>query len=204
MKMVWKTPTTTSRKTSGPATGCRKTRIQAARPLGCDRRAIGGLLADAARPTARHFGTSCRIGSSLGSGLGIAPGQKVEDLRRCLRPARALISATGAPSSSRELPQIQLAAAAAQIVRHIEDDQRGQAERQDRRGQHQVAAQVGGIEHQQDGFGLRRVGALAGEHVVGDLLVFRARREAVDARQIDDARRCGRRAVRRCRCAAPP
>ena len=69
-------------------------------------------------------------------------------------PARALISATGAPSSLRELAQIELAAAAAQIVGHVQDDQRGQAERQNRRGQHQVARQVGGIQDQQHGFGL--------------------------------------------------
>ena len=54
------------------------------------------------------------------------------------------------------------------------------------RRQHQVPLQVGGIEHQQDGIGLRRIRALSLEHIVRHLLVFRARREAVDAGQVDD------------------
>ena len=53
--------------------------------------------------------------------------QKLEDLVDAFA-ARALISATGAPSSLRELAQIQLAAATAQIVGHVQDDQRGQAQ----------------------------------------------------------------------------
>ena len=101
-------------------------------------------------------------------------------------PCRALTSATGAPNCAESALRSSLAAAAAQIVGHIEDHQRGQAQRQDRRGQHQMAAQVGGIEHQQHGFGLGAVVAQAVQHVVGDLLVLRARRQAVDAGQIDD------------------
>src|ERR1035437_3644453 len=93
MKMVRMTPTTTSRKSSGPATGCRKT---ASRRRG-------------------HFG------------------------------------------------------------------------REDRRGQHEMACQIGGIQNQQDGFRLGGAGAGAVKHVVGHLLVFGARVEAVDAGEVHDA-----------------
>ena len=102
-------------------------------------------------------------------------------------PARALISATGAPSSCGELAQIQVAVATAQIVGHVQDDQRGQTQRQNGRGQHEVAPQVGGIQHQQHGFRFGRAGARAVQNVVGDLLVFGARGETVDAGEIDDA-----------------
>ena len=80
-----------------------------------------------------------------------------------------------------------MASAVAQVVGHVQDDQRGDSQRQDRRRQHQVARQIRRIEHQQDRFGLGRVRPFAGENVVGHLFVFRARRHAVDSRQVDDA-----------------
>ena len=85
-----------------------------------------------------------------------------------------------------ERGHIQIAAAAPQLIGHIQDDQRGGAERQDRCGQHQVPLQVGGIEQQQDGVGFGRIRALPLEHIVRHLLVFRSRREAVDAGQVDN------------------
>ena len=81
--------------------------------------------------------------------------------------------------------QIHAAAAAAQVVGHVEDHQRGQAQRQDGRGQHQVARHVSGIEHQQHGFRLGGVGALAGQNVVRHLLVLRTGRKTVHSREVD-------------------
>ena len=71
--------------------------------------------------------------------------------------------------------EIELALALAQVVGKIQDDQRRNAERQDGRGQHQVPAQVGGVEHQQDGIRFGRIGAIAGEHIVRHLFIFRSR-----------------------------
>ncbi len=56
-----------------------------------------------------------------------------------------------------ELGGIDFAAAAAEIVGHVEDDQRRQAETEDRRGEDQMAAEIGGIEDQQDGVGLGNI-----------------------------------------------
>ena len=78
-----------------------------------------------------------------------------------------------------------MAAAALQIVGHVEDDQRRQLQAENRRGQHQVAAEVGAIENQQQGVGLGDAGHGAGQDIAGDLFVFRARVQAVDAGQID-------------------
>ena len=157
MKMVRITPTTTSRKSSGPATGCRTTASRRRVHLG----AIGGRY-PALLPTppahSRHFGTSCRTGSRVGSGLGHGAGQKIEDLVDVFAAARADQRHRRA-EFVRELAQIQFAAAIAQIVGHVQDDQRGQAQRQNRRRQHQVAPQVGGIQNQQHGFRLGRAGA---------------------------------------------
>ena len=49
-----------------------------------------------------------------------------------------------------------------------------------------MAAEVGGVEDQQDGVGFRQAGRFAFEDVVGDLLVFGARIQAVDAWEIDE------------------
>ena len=81
-----------------------------------------------------------------------------------------------------------MAAATAQVVRHVEDYQRRQTQRQNRRREHEVPAHIGGIQHQQHGFRFGSVGALSGKNVVRYLLVFRSRRKAVDARQVDISR----------------
>ena len=87
-------------------------------------------------------------------------------------PLAALIKATGAPSSADKRGRIDVSAAAAQIVRHVEDDQSRQTEPQDRRGEHEMALQVGAIEDQQDG--VRPVNAthLAFQYIVRNLFVF--------------------------------
>ncbi len=77
-----------------------------------------------------------------------------------------------------------MAAAAFQIVRHVEDDQRGQFQAEDRRGQNQVAPQVGAIQNQQQRVGLGDAGHGASQDIASYLFVFRARVQAVDAGQI--------------------
>ena len=75
----------------------------------------------------------------------------------------------------------------AEVVSHIQNDERRKAERQDRRGQHQVAAgDLVESENQQHSLGTSCVGALAGEHVVRNLFVFGARRKAIHTRKVDD------------------
>ena len=97
----------------------------------------------------------------------------------------ALISATGAPNSLASSRRVHRAAARFKIVRHIEDDQRGQFQAENRRRQNQVAAEIGAIQYQQHGVGLGNAGHRALQHVARHLLVFRARIQAVYAGQID-------------------
>jgi hypothetical protein len=56
-----------------------------------------------------------------------------------------------------QLRRVDLAAATFQIVGHIENHERGQTQAQHRRGQHQVATQVGRIQNQQHRVGSRQV-----------------------------------------------
>ena len=62
----------------------------------------------------------------------------------------------------------------------------GKPEGEDWRRQHEVPRQIGGVENQQDGFGPGGILAFPGQNIVGDLLVFGTRIEAIDAGQVDD------------------
>ena len=84
-----------------------------------------------------------------------------------------------------ELGRIHVAAAVLEIVGHVEDDQRRQLQAEDRRGQHKVSAKVGAIQNQQQCVGLGDAGHGSGQDIVGHLLVFRARTQAVNAGQVD-------------------
>ena len=86
---------------------------------------------------------------------------------------------------ARQLGRINVAAAAFQIVGHIEDHQRRQLEAEDRRREHQMAAEVGAIQDQQQRIGLGDAGHGAGQDVARHLFIFRPRVQAVDAGQID-------------------
>ena len=99
-------------------------------------------------------------------------------------PLAALISATGAPSSLASSAVSTWPPRLLQIVRHVEDDQRRQFQAENRRGQHQMAAEVGAIQNQQHASGLGMPGMAPGQDVARDLLVFRARIQAVDAGQV--------------------
>ena len=142
-----------------------KDRIQAARPF-------GWRPARDSRPWCRHCpptrGISARRAERavrVGTGFAHGAGQKLENLIDVFTGAGADQRYRRA-QFVRELAEIQFAAAIAQIVRHVQDDQRGQAQRQNGRGQHQVAAQVGGVQNQQDRLRFRRLGAGAVQYVV--------------------------------------
>ena len=85
-----------------------------------------------------------------------------------------------------QLEGIDVAAAGLHEVAHIEQDEGGQADGEDRRGEHELAGEVEGIEDQDDGVGLGRAGHFAAEHVDGDAGVFRVGGERVDAGQVDE------------------
>ena len=85
-----------------------------------------------------------------------------------------------------QLEGVDVAAARLHQVAHVEQDQGGQAERKDRRGQHQLAGEVQGIENQQDSVGLGRAGHFAAQHVDGDAGILRVGGEGVDAGQVDE------------------
>ena len=85
----------------------------------------------------------------------------------------------------RQSQRIHDAAARLHQVRHIQQHHRGQAEGEDRPGQHELAAQVEGIEHDEDGVWTRRARHLALEHIDGNARIFGVAGKAVDAGQID-------------------
>ena len=78
------------------------------------------------------------------------------------------------------------AAARLHLVGHVEQHERGQADGEDGRGEHQLAVHVGGVEDQQDAVGLGHAGHLAGEDVDGDAGVLGVGGERVDAGQVDE------------------
>ena len=82
--------------------------------------------------------------------------------------------------------RIQLAAAVLHLIGHIQQHQRGQPDGEDRRGQHQLAVHVGGVQDQENAVGLGHAGHLAGQHVDGHACIFGVSRERVDAGQIDE------------------
>ena len=79
-----------------------------------------------------------------------------------------------------------VAAALLQLVGHVQDDEGRQTQGEDRRRQDEVAAEVRDVEDEEDRVGLRNTRHPPHQDVVRHLLVLRARREAVDAREVDD------------------
>ena len=78
----------------------------------------------------------------------------------------------GSAQFASQLEGVELAAAGLHQVAHIEENECGQAEGEDRRGQHELAGKVQGIEDKQDSIRLGRAGHFALEHVDGDAGVF--------------------------------
>ncbi len=85
-----------------------------------------------------------------------------------------------------QLEGVDVAAAGLHQVAHVEQNQRGQAHRQHRRGQHELAGEMQGVQNQQHRVGLGSAGHLAAQHIDGDAGIFRVRGERVDAGQVDE------------------
>ena len=64
-----------------------------------------------------------------------------------------------------EFERVDVAAARLHQVAHVEQDQGGQADGKDRRGEHELAGEVQGVENEQNGVGLGRAGHVAAQHV---------------------------------------
>ena len=79
----------------------------------------------------------------------------------------------GRAEFARQLEGVDVAAAGLHQVGHVEQDEGGQADSENRRGKHQLAGQVKGIENQQDCVGLGRAGHFAAQHVDGDAGILR-------------------------------
>ena len=186
--MVWKTPATTIKKDQRTGDRMQEDRIQTTRPYGRRGSAIGCAGANVVRPAAalrnilQHRKLDARRGQRSGAGRGSF--HELEDLFDAL-PFGGADQRNRRAEFTGELGRIHLAAAALQIVRHVEDHQRRQLQAENRRGQHQMAAQVGAIQDQEQRVGLGDAGHGAGQNVAGHLFVFRARVQAVNAGQID-------------------
>ncbi len=85
-----------------------------------------------------------------------------------------------------ERERVDLAAAILEQVRHIKEHERGQAERQNRRGKHELPVEVHAVQHQQHGVGRGYARHVALQHVDGDARVFGVGCERVDAGQVDE------------------
>jgi len=74
----------------------------------------------------------------------------------------------------------------AQLVGHVQQHQRGNAQRNDARRKDQMAVQVGGVQNQNDRVGARRARHCTGQDVDGDFFILRLWGETIDARQVDE------------------
>ncbi len=82
--------------------------------------------------------------------------------------------------------RVEGAAPRLELVGHVQDDERREAEGEDRSREDEVALEVRRVEDQEDRVRLLLAGHRPGQDVAGHALVLRARREAVDARQVDE------------------
>ncbi len=162
-------------------------RIQTPRPDGRRGGTIGRACSHVVRPlaAARNILQNRKLNARRRQrrGAGRSAFHELEDLLDALAFGRA-DERNRRTELAGQLGRVHVAAAAFEIVRHIEDDQRRQLQAEDGRGQHQVAAQVGAIQDQQQSVGLGDAGHVPSQYVAGHLFVFRARVQAVDAGQI--------------------
>ena len=81
----------------------------------------------------------------------------------------------------------QFPATALQIVGHIQDHKRRQAETQNRGTQHQMSIQICGVKNQQDRVGLADIGIQSMQNVMGNQFIFRAWGQTIHTRKIHNA-----------------
>jgi len=161
-----------------------KNSVQAARPVRRRGRLVGGLSAHLSGPRAA-LGDVVQNREIQRARCGHGAGQEFPDLVDPFTLSRGSQHDRRA-QLARERRGVDLATPPTQVIGHIEDHESGQSQRQHRGGQHEMPAQIGRVQDQQDGIRARRVGAPAGENVPGHLLIFRAGSEAIDAWQVDD------------------
>ena len=159
-------------------------RVEALRPNRSGRTAILCVLAHAHGPLAIAACAS-HYRQFQGSGLATAESRKF-CTATMPSPVRGANQCNRRPQLTRQRKHIHMAALLAQLVGHVQQHQRGRAQRNNARRQHQVAVQIGGIQNQDDGVRTRCAGHLSGQHIDRDFLVFGLGRETVNARQVDE------------------
>ena len=155
VKMVWNTAPTTTAKISGPRSGCRKTRVQAAGPHGRSGRAVARLrpmLAAHSRHAARPAAPAARTRLRRRR---CCPARNSRYRARRLRPGRADQRHRRAELLGQRR-RIHVAAAPAQIVGHVQDHQRRQA--QARIGAASIRWRLRLVESRISSDGVRRLG----------------------------------------------
>ena len=128
---------------------------------------------------------SCISGAACAARACVAPARNWKILSKPVASRRADQSHRRCRAASRSSATSTPAAAALQVVGHVQDHQRRQAQAEDRRGQHQMPARLVESRISRTASGLRQILHLAEQNVVRDALVFGAGIQAVDAGQID-------------------
>jgi len=125
-----------------------------------------------------EYGT-CHLG-----GAAHRTGQEIDDSFDAVSP-RGAHQCHGRADLFGQRLGVHVATALGQVVRHVQNHQGRQTEREHRRRQDQVAAEVGRVEDQQNRGRSRDGRHAAQQYVPCYLLVLRARRQAVHAGQVD-------------------
>ena len=154
--IAWKTPRTTAMKISGPGHRMERDAVEPVRPDRRGRRPVGRRVGQLARPR-----PACRNALEDGQGhprRNAEPpreetANRVEALAR-----RAAGQDDGRPQLVGQHGEVHLATASLQVVRHVEHDQRRQAEGEHGRREGEVAGQVGGVEDHEYGVGIATPG----------------------------------------------
>ena len=109
--------------------------------------------------------------------------QKPNDPVNSMSPASA-DEGDGGADFLRQRGGVEAAAAAFQIIGHVQCDQSRQAEAQDGGGKSEMASQIRRVEDQNHRVGAGNILSLPGQNVARDPFVLATGSQAVDARQI--------------------
>ena len=102
------------------------------------------------------------------------------------RPLRGAHHGNGRAQFGGEFDNVERAAAFGKNVRHIQEHERRQAQRDHGRCQYQMAREMGDIEYQQNRIWAGHSVHFSGQDVDGNAFIVGIRRQAVDAGKIDD------------------
>ena len=188
LKTTWKTAMTTTRKMSGPQMRC--SRMESRRRVhsgdsGCSK----WLRVETWPAHLRHEAGLWMMGRRAEPGRVSAKlAELLQEVPDQIHPGslRRADQRDGVTEFMRERERIDLAAAGLEQVRHIKQHERRQAERKNRRRQHQLPVEVHAVQHEQHGIRRGHARHVALQHVDRDARVFGVGRERVDAGQIDE------------------